>query len=326
MFIIYYKYIKIVGVKYTSISNIFTYTKILMIANVFILFILYAIQFLNKPPVSVWYALISKREGKTLELLGFFLFNERYDKHLLPNFIMFILSLALHTEISRQIKLNTKDANIKNEIEKNMMLYHTESISSINIEKNETDSKKVKLLDDYLNIDNNNNNLKYKRTSSNFSKSSIISEKEYKEEKRKKLEQRIRENQKMKYMIKKLFIILYYILHYYWIIIFFFIAILCIHWMLSVSMVIQLTIFCYYMLKSFRRYSSFLKNHDDFDNLSLNQKLKKFRIEKQDHFKITSEIQHSYFNVIWIFTFSSIILSYLCYILNKLSLSIPSLL
>jgi ABC-type multidrug transport system fused ATPase/permease subunit len=274
VFIIYYKYIKIVGVKFNSISNIFTYTKILIVCNVFNLTILYAVQFLNKPPVSVWYALISEREGKTLELLGFFLFNEKYDQQLLPNFIMFILSLALHTEISRQIKLNTKDANIKHEIEKNMMLYHTESVSSLNIEKNETDSKKVKLLDDYLKIDNNDNNinindnLKYNRTSS---KSSSISDREFKEEKRKKLEERIRENQRVKYIIKKLFIILYYILHYYWIIIFFFIAILCIHWMLSVSMVIQLTIFCYYILKSFRQYSSFLKNQDDVDNLSLNQ-------------------------------------------------------
>ena len=313
VFIIYYKYIKIVGVKFHSISNIFTYTKILIVSNVFNLIMVYAVQFLNKPPVSVWYALISQREGKTLELLGFFLFNESYDKHLFPYFIMFILSLALHQEISRQIKLNTKDANIKNEIEKNtMMLYHhTESVSSLSSDKTEKDDKKVKLLDDYLKIDNNN------RTKSNYGKANTNSEKENNEEKRKKLEQRIKENQKAKYIIKQLFLILYYILHYYWIIIFFFLAYLSIHWMLSVSMVIQLTIFCYYMLKSFRGYSSFLQKQDDFDFLSLNQKLKKYREEKKDHFKITSEIQHSYFNLIWIFTFSSIIFSYLCCIIIK---------
>ena len=309
VFIIYYKYIKIVGEKFSTLSNIFTYTRILIGCNVFNLTMLYAVQFLNKPPVSVWYALISEREGKTLELIGFFLFNESYDTHLLPYFIMFILSLGLHQEISRQIKLNTKDANIKKESEKNMLIYRAESIASI--EKEEKDSKKIKLLDDYLKIDSNSLSLK-----SSFNSKSSFSEKEYNEEKRKKLEKKIKENQRTKYFIKKIFLILYYILHYYWIIIFFFVAILSIHWMLSVSMVIQLTIFCFYMLKSFKGYSSFLKN-DDINESTLNQKLKKYREEKKLHFKMTSEIQHSYFNVIWIFTFSSIILSYLCCIVIK---------
>ena len=313
VFMIYYKYIKIVGVKFNSIYNIFTYTKILIVTNVFNLIMLYAVQFLNKPPVSVWYALISEREGKTLELLGFFLFNESYDKHLLPYFFMLILSLALHQEIRRQIRLNTKDAMIKSEIDKNMNMafYHRDSISSNSSDKSEKDSKKLKLLDDFLRIDNN------QRTRRSWSKSSSNSDKEFYEKHRKQLEKRLKENQQTKYIIKKIFQILYYILHYYWIIIFLIVAILSIHWMLSVSMVIQLTIFAYYMLKSFKGYSSFLKNHDDLYGLSLNQKLKKYSEEKKDHFKITSEIQHSYFNLIWIFTFSSIILSYLCCIVIK---------
>ena len=301
VFIIYYKYIKIVGVKFISISNIFTYTKILIGCNVLNLTLLYAVQFLNKPPVSVFYALISQREGMTLELLGFFLFNETYDYHLFPYFIMLILSLLLHQEISRQIKLNTKDTNIKNEL-----MYRTESNSS------NADSKKAKLLDDYLKVDSQSLSSK-----NSYSRTSSANEKEYEKEKRKKLEKRFKENQRTIYLIKKIFLILYYILHYYWIVIFFLIAILSIHWMLSVSMVIQLTIFCFYMLKSFRGYNSFLRKEEDNSNLSLNQKLKKYREEKKHHFKMTSEIQHSYFNVIWIFTFSSIILSYLCCIVIK---------
>ena len=309
VFIIYYKYIKIVGVKFNSLSNIFTYTRILIIVNVFNLTMLYAVQFLNKPPVSVWYALTSEKKSKTLELLGFFLFYEGYDTHLLPYFIMFVLSIALNEEISRQIKLNTKDANIKKETEKNMMIINSDNNSEI--DKDEKDNKKLKILDDYLKIDNNNSKLR------NDYKGNFSSENDTIKENKKTLEKRMKENQKTRYLVKKIFLILYYILHYYWIVIFLFVAILCIHWMLSVSMVIQLTIFCFYMLKSFRGYSSFLRKEEDYYGLSLNQKLKKYREEKKLHFKITSEIQHSYFNVIWIFTFSSIILSYLCCIVIK---------
>ena len=312
VFIIYYTYIKIVGIRFNSISNIFTYTKILIGCSALTLTILYAVQFLNKPPVSIVYTLIAQKEGITLELIGFFLFTEKYDYHLLPYFGMLILSMALHQEISRQIQLNTKDANIKKEIEKNKLIYLAKSSSSILDEK---DSKKVKLLEDYQKTDNQS---LYSRNS--YSKTSSLNEKEIKEfekEKREKLEKRFKENQKTTYIIKKIFFILYYILHYYWIVIFFLIAILSIHWMLSVSMVIQLTIFCFYMLKSFRGYSSFLKKEENDSNLSLNQKLKKYHEEKKHHFKMTSEIQHSYFNVIWIFTFSSIILSYLCCIVIK---------
>jgi hypothetical protein len=63
VFIIYYKYIKIAGMRFNSISNIFTYTKILIGCNALILTILYAIQFLNKPPVSIFYTLIAQKEG-----------------------------------------------------------------------------------------------------------------------------------------------------------------------------------------------------------------------------------------------------------------------
>ena len=309
VFIIYYKYIKIVGMRFNSISNIFTYTKILIGCNALNSTILYAVQFLNKPPVSIFYTLVSQKEGITLELIGFFLFNERYDYHLLPYFSMLILSMALHQEIRRQIQLNTKDANIKKEIEKNKLIYMTKSSSK---DLDEKDSKKIKLLDDYPKDDNQSLNSK-----NTYSKISSLNEKEYEKEKREKLEKRFKENLKTTYIIKKIYFILYYILHYYWIVIFFLIAILSIHWMLSVSMVIQLTIFCFYMLKSFRGYNSFLRKEENDSDLSLNQKLKKYYEEKKHHFKMTSEIQHSYFNVIWIFTFSSIILSYLCCIVIK---------
>ena len=87
--------------------------------------------------------------------------------------------------------------------------------------------------------------------------------------------------------------------------------------MLSISMVIQLVIFCYYMFKSFKGYNTFLKAQKSETKLSLNQKLIKYKEEKKEHFKITSQTQHSYFNLIWIFTFLFIILSYLCCIIIK---------
>ena len=93
VYIIYYKYIKIVGIKFNSLSNIFTFTKILIISNIFNLTTLYAIQFLNKPPISIWYALISENSNLNFELLDFFLFNENYKNNLFPYFVMFIFLL-----------------------------------------------------------------------------------------------------------------------------------------------------------------------------------------------------------------------------------------
>ena len=156
-FIIYYKYIKIVGIKFNSLSNIFTYTKILIIANVFNLTMLYAIQFLNKPPMSIWYGLSSDKASTNLELLGLFLFNENYQNHLFPYFTMFVLSIALHQEINRQIKLNTKNDSIKSELEKySLKIYHYNTKN----ENEEIDIKKERLLgEEYLGKDNINNNI-----------------------------------------------------------------------------------------------------------------------------------------------------------------------
>ena len=311
VFIIYYKYIKIVGIKFNSLSNIFTFTKILIISNIFNLTTLYAIQFLNKPPMSIWYALISENSNLNFELLGFFLFNENYQDNLFPYFVMFILSVALHQEISRQIKLNTKDSRIKREIERNALLYKIDDLKN---EYEEKDSKKERLLNDYL---KDNISKKSDRYYVNLNKE----DKEKKDKRRAKLVKKIRENQKTKYIIKKLFIVLYYILHYYWIIIFIVVATLSLHWMLSVSMVIQLSIFVYYMTKSFKGYYTFLGKQNNENKLTLNQKLKKFEKEKREHFSITSKTQHSYFSLIWIFTFLFIILSYLCSIIIKFTTS-----
>ena len=310
VFIIYYKYIKIVGIKFNSLSNIFTFTKILIISNVFNLTMLYAIQFLNKPPASVWYGLSTIKGSINLELIGLFLFNDNYQKHLFPYFTMFALSLALHHEISRQIKINTKDANIKIEVERKSIIANNTDNTKI-IENEEKDSKKERLLEDYITVNNKNSD----KASSSSSGSS--SNKEVKDERMEKLEKKMKENQKAKYIVKKIFYILYYILHYYWIIIFIIVAVLSLHWMLSISMVIQLVIFCYYMFKSFKGYNTFLKAQKSETKLSLNQKLIKYKEEKKEHFKITSQTQHSYFNLIWIFTFLFIILSYLCCIIIK---------
>ena len=320
VFIIYYKYIKIVGIKFNSLSNIFTYTKILIMSNVFNLTMLYAIQFLNKPPMSIWYGLNSENGSKNLELLGLFLFHENYQRHLFPYFTMFALSIALHQEINRQIKINTKNDSVKNELAK----YSLKIIHQDKNEYEEKDSKKERLLgDDYSEKEkiknNNNKNDRYvvNEGKNDKGKDKENKDKDEKAERREKLEQKMKENQKTKYIVKKIFIILYYILHYYWIIIFIFVATLSLHWMLSASMLIQLTIFCYYMFKSFKGYYTFLRSQDNEAKLSLNQKLKKYREEKQEHFKITSQTQHSYFNLIWIFTFFFIILSYLCCIIIK---------
>ena len=233
--------------------------------------------------MSIWYALISENSNLNFELLGFFLFNENYQDNLFPYFVMFILSVALHQEISRQIKLNTKDSRIKREIERNALLYKIDDLKN---EYEEKDSKKERLLNDYL---KDNINKKNDRYYVNL----IKEDKEKKDKRRAKLVKKIRENQKTKYIIKKLFIVLYYILHYYWIIIFIVVATLSLHWMLSVSMVIQLSIFVYYMTKSFKGYYTFLGKQNNENKLTLNQKLKKFKQEKGEHFKITSEINFS---------------------------------
>ena len=253
-------------------------------SNVFNLTMLYAIQFLNRPPMSIWYGLNNENGNKNLELLGLFLFNENYQKHLFPYFTMFALSIALHQEINRQIKINTKNDSVKNELEKySLRIINSDTNKNDNEEK---DSKLERLLGDdnmeteHINNKNNNSN-RYNVSDGKNDKEGDKEDKENKENKEEraerieKIEQKIKENQKTKYIVKKIFIILYYILHYYWIIIFIFVAALSLHWMLSASMVIQLTIFCYYMFKSFKGYYAFLRSQENEAKLSLNQKLKK---------------------------------------------------
>ena len=59
------------------------------------------------------------------------------------------------------------------------------------------------------------------------------------------------------------------------------------------------------------------KGIKSYKKKTLNQKLKLYKTEQKQHFKITSQIQHSYFSLIWIFTFSFIVLSYLTSIIQK---------
>ena len=79
------------------------------------------------------------------------------------------------------------------------------------------------------------------------------------------------------------------------------------------------------MAKSFNEYYKCLKSQEVVDKKgikkyqkqTLNQKLKLYKTEQKHHFKITSHIQHNYFSLIWIFTFSFIVLSYLTSIIKK---------
>jgi hypothetical protein len=214
---------------------------------------------------------------------------------------MFILSIALNHEIKRQISLNTKDEKLKNEIKSYSLEYKEDD----NIdENNEKDNKRESLLNDYLNNDN------IIRDEVHNDISSIKSQ-----------EKKLIEEKQTLYIIEKIYFILYYILHYYWIIIFIFIATLSLHWMLSISMIIQLSIFCYYMAKSFKGYYKFLTMQNN-ETKNLNRQLKQHKAEKIAHFNITSKTQRSYFNLIWIFTISFIVLSYLCCIIIKYNTTI----
>ena len=296
VFIIYYKYIRIVNTKYKSKQNIYLYTRILIVTNILNLIIEYILQFLNNPFYLIHlYLYYPKRTSiKKIELFGFFLFKTNYTKNLLSFFMMFILSLALHIEIQRQYEINAKDSTIKSELEKSSLVNAINKFSSLRNELENSDTNKT-------------------------------NDKELKQQRLEKIEKKLKENQKTKKIVQKIFTLLYYFLHYYWIIIFIFVAVLSIHWMLSISMIIQLTIFSYYMGKSFNGYYKCLKSQDYinkngikiYNKLTLNQKMKLYKEEKKEHFKITSQTQHNYFNLIWIFTFSFIILSYLNSIILK---------
>ena len=299
VFIIYYKYIRIVNMKFKSIQQIYKYTRILIITNIIYLIIEYIVQFLNDSEflILIYLSYPNQKFIKVLELIGFFLFKFNYQNNLLSFFLMFILSLALHMEIHRQKEINTIGSSQKPEIEN---YSQTNSINEFSLLKTNSKSYENKeFKSNYLNLDEN--------------------------EKKELLSKNLKENEKMKKIIQKIFNLLYYILHYYWIIIFIFEVILAIHWMLSISMIIQLGIFSYYMAKSFNEYYKCLKSQETVDKdgikrhqkKTLNQKLKLYKIEQKKHFKITSHIQHDYFALIWIFTFSFIVISYLTSILLK---------
>ena len=303
VFIIYYKYIRIVNMKFKTIEQIYKYTRILIFTNIIYLILEYIVQFLNNSEflMMIFLSYPNQKFIKIMELIGFFLFKGNYQNNLLSSFMMFILSLALHIEIHRQQGINTKDSSHKSEIEKYSLLNAINKFSFLrtNSESSENNDLNSKLLN------NENNN--------------------YQKERMNELSKRIKDNEKMKKIIHKIFNLLYYILHYYWIIIFIFEVALSIHWMLSISMIIQLSIFSYFMAKSFNEYYKCLKSQEvvdkrgikNYKKKTLNQKLKLYKIEQRKHFKITSKIQHSYFSLIWIFTFSFIVLSYLTNIIQK---------
>jgi len=304
VFMIYYKYIRIVNMKFKSLQNIYIYTRILIFTNILYLIIQYIIQFLNNSDflIRIYLLYPNQKIIKFMELIGFFLFNSNYQKNLLSNFMMFILSIALHLEILRQYKLNKKDSKQTPDTEKYPLI---NKINNLSKAKKNSDSSTLSDI-----------NLKYIN----------IKNEESEKMKKEKLEQRVKEYKKKKKIVQKIFNLLYYILHYYWIIIFIFEVALAIHWMLSISMAIQLGIFSFYMAKSFNEYYKCLKIQDvkDYRGIkkytkhTLNQKLKLYKTEQKHHFKITSKIQHSYFSLIWIFTFSFIVLSYLTSIIKKI--------
>ena len=248
VFMIYYKYIKITSINYKRLENIFFYTWMMIISSIVVLCVIYIAQFLNKKPFSIWYALTSIRTKKNLELVGLFIFSGEYSYNFIAYISTFIISVALHCEIKRQITLNTTKAN-----------NNSESQSKEKEEKNFTQ------------------NLSY---------------------------------------IKKVYMLLYYILHYYWILIFIVVAILSIHWMLSISMAIQLILFSYYIMKSFMGYYNCM-NKSNLQKKNLSDMLELYKEEKKKHFKITSDNQQYYYNLIWKFTFTFILLTYLCCITLK---------
>ena len=261
-FIIYYKYIKITGINYKKLHGIFFYTKLMIITSVILFSTIYISQFLNKKPFSLWYALTDLRTKKKFELIGIFVFNGNYAYNLIAYIFTFIISVALHTEIHRQISLS---------------------------------KSRQKLILEKKSIRNSSRNSKVKKP--------------------------IKENTIIKRScMTKLYTLLYYILHYYWIVIFIVVAILSIHWMLSISMAIELILFSFYIMKSFLGYYNCLKGSNDPSILkkqTFSQKMKQYKIQRQEHLKITSDNQESYYNVIWRFTFSFIILAYLSSIALK---------
>ena len=321
IFFIYYKYIQIANNNYSKleqIANIFKYTWCLIFSTILNLLMIYMLQFLNKRPISVLYLLFSFKSKKFFEVIGFFVFNGKYPRRLACFFIMFILSVALHVEIGRQIKLNTVNIAIKNKVKKYSLsffrekteniygFYRRKTITSTLIEEKVeyTIERKEKLVikdNTLLGINNPET-------------------KKEKEKKEKKIKKRKNEKQKATQMIYRLYIALYYILHYYWIIIFVFISVIAFHWMLSISMSIQLFLFCFYIGKSFKVYYNYYHKISTTNDevKQIKQKINRHVEERLERFKTTSETQQEYFKYLWFFTFSLIILSYLSSIVLKI--------
>ena len=321
IFFIYYKYIQIANGNYSNlelVSNIFKYTWTLIFSTILNLILIYVIQFLNKRPLSVFYSLLSFKTKKYLEVTGLFVFNGKYSRHMACFFLMFVLSVALHVEIGRQIKLNTKDIAIKNKVKK----------YSLSVFRNKAQNISVFLISQ-LTMANKNAveecNIERKeklvlKDSSNQGNINNIDMKKEKEKKENNIKKRKKEKIKATQIIYRLYIALYYILHYYWIIIFVFISIIAFHWMLSVSMALQLSLFCFYIGKSFKVYYNYYNKLSTTKNeiLLIKEKINRHVEERLERFKTTSDTQQEYFKFLWFFTFAFIILSYLCAILLKI--------
>ena len=310
IFIIYYKYIKIVNNNFSDfdqISNIFKYTWPLIFSTILNLSLIYFFQFLNKRPISVFYSLFSNKTKTILEVTGLFVFNGDYSRNLLCFFIMFILSLALHAEIGRQIKLNSKSVLIKLTVNKYALSNFLENSNE------DLDEETLSQMESN----------KYERSERFVKHNLTVNDVEKKKEREKfknKLIKRKIEKQRATQMIYRVYMALYYILHYYWILIFILISAMSIHWMLSISMMIQLSLFCFYVGKSFIVYFKFFKNlnQDQEPNQTIKEKINIYANEKMDRFKTTIETQHEYFKYLWSFTFSFIVISYSCSICLKI--------
>ena len=105
---------------------------------------------------------------------------------------------------------------------------------------------------------------------------------------------------------KKIYYVLYYILHYYWIIVFLVVAILSIYWMLSISMLIEILIFSFYIMKSFKNYYSNIIEipKNEKENFQL------YETQKKNHFQTTHSLQKEYFNLVWQLNLTLISLCY----------------
>ena len=321
IFFIYYKYIQITNNNYSNldqISNIFKYTWTLIFSTTLNLLVIYVIQFSNKRPISAIYLSFNFKSKKFFEVIGLFIFNGGFHWHLLCFFCMFILSVALHVEIGRQIKLNTTNVAIKNKVKKYSLSDFRNKTHITSLFKS---SKKVVVVvndeqEDEFSIERKDK-IKIKEPSNQRTLSNIYENKKNRE---KNLRKRRNEKQKATQMIYRLYIVLYYILHYYWIIIFIFISAISFHWMLSITMAVQLFLFCFYIGKSFiiyfNYYNKLSKNGDEVK--SIKDKVNRHVKERRGRFKTTSETQQEYFRYLWFFTFAFIIISYLCSILLKI--------